>query len=112
VVVGLGIRPSVCLGQILQSSDEIRSGNGVLAFGTKEFRNLVLFDPEVEICGPSDSTWRGENVSRGCGVVVPIKINIASTESVVVVVVFWGHIDVVTSSSSHLGFVKALKSLI
>ncbi len=33
MVVGLGVRPSVCFSQILQSSDVIRSGNGVLALG-------------------------------------------------------------------------------
>ena len=56
MVIGLGIRPSVCLGQILKSSDEIRCGNGVLALGTKEFRNLVLLHSEVEVrrsVGPS-----------------------------------------------------------
>ncbi len=55
MVVGLGIRPSVCFSQILESSDEIRSGNGVFALGTKEFRNLVLLHSEVEICGPVGS---------------------------------------------------------
>ena len=70
MVVGLGIRPSVGLSQILESSDEIRSGNGVLAFGTKEFRNLVLLHPEVEIGGPigSCSSQCGGNISLASGV--------------------------------------------
>ncbi len=63
VVIGLGIRPSVCLGQILKSSDEIRSGNGVLALGTKEFRNLVLLHSKVEAC---------RRVSSCCGGDVPL----------------------------------------
>ncbi len=70
MVVGLGVRPSFCFGQVLKSSDEIRSGNGVLAFGTKEFRNLVLLHPEVEIGGPigSCSSQCSGNVSLASGV--------------------------------------------
>ncbi len=58
MVVGLGIRPSVCFSQILQLSDEICSGNGVLALGTKEFRNFVLLYSEIEICGPVSPSAR------------------------------------------------------
>ncbi len=65
MVIGLGVCPSVCSGQILKSSDEIRSGNGVLALGTKKFRNLVLLHPEVETGGPVGScgSWCSVNVS-------------------------------------------------
>jgi hypothetical protein len=105
VVVSLGIRPSVRFGQILKSSDEIRSGNGVLAFGTKEFRNFVLLHLEVEVRGPVASTWCGGNISLGRGVagavVVSIEIDVVITDVVIVVVVFWGQVDIVTSSSSH-----------
>ncbi len=109
MVIGLGIRPSVCLGQILQASDEIRCGNGVLAFGTKEFRNLVLLHSEVEICGPIASTWCGGNVGMGSGVagavLVSIEIDVAIIVGVVVVVILWGQIDIITSSSGHFFFV-------
>jgi hypothetical protein len=96
VVISLGIRPSICFGEIFQSLDEIRCGNGVLAFGTEEFRNLVLLDPEVEICGPIASSWCGGDGSLGSGVtgavVVSIKINVAITVGVVVMVIFWGQV--------------------
>ncbi len=82
MVVSLGIHPSVCLGQILKLSDEIRCGNGVLALGTKEFRNFVLFHSEVKIRGPVASTWCGRNVSLGRSVagavVVSIEIDIVA----------------------------------
>jgi hypothetical protein len=102
VVVGLGIRPLVCFSQILELLDEICGGNGVLAFGTKEFRNLVLLHSEVEICGPIGSTTRGggdvyialaSHVT--CAVVVGVDIDIGIFE----VVIFWCQIDVVSSSS-------------
>jgi hypothetical protein len=103
--ISLGIRPSICFDEIFQSSDEIRCGNGVLAFGTEEFRNLVLLDPEVEICGPIASSWCGGDGSLGSGVagaiVVSIKIDIAIIVGVIVVVIFWGPVDIVTSSSGH-----------
>ncbi len=106
MVVGLGIHPSVRFCQIFKSSDEICSGNGVLAFGTKEFRNFVLFHSEVEICGPvASSTLCGDDISLGRGVagavVVAIEIDIVSTEGVVIVVVLWVQVDIVTSSSGH-----------
>ncbi len=105
MVVSLGIRPSVHFGQILKSLDEIRSGNGVLAFGTKEFRNFVLLHSEIEVHGPVASPWCGGNISLGHGVagaiVVSIEIDVVVTEGVVVVVIFWGQVDIVTSSSSH-----------
>jgi hypothetical protein len=114
VVVSLGIRPLVCFGQILKSSDEIPSGNGVLAFGTKEFRNLVLLYSEVEVGGPVASTWCGGNISLGCGiagaVVVSIEIDIAIV--VVIMVVFRGLVDIITSSSGHFCRAKDLNSLI
>jgi len=105
-VISLGICPSIGFGEIFQSSDEIRCGNGVLAFGTKEFRNLVLFDPEVEIGGPIvASSWCGWNGSLGSGVagavVVPVKIDIAIVVVVVIVIVFWGQVDIITSGSGH-----------
>jgi hypothetical protein len=86
-------------------SDEICCGNGVLAFGNKELRNLVLLDLEVEICGPIASSRCGGNGSLGSGVagaiVVPIEVDIAIVVVVVVVIVFWGQIDIVTSVSGH-----------
>ena len=106
MVISLGIRPSFCFGEIFQSSDEVRGGNGVLAFGTKEFRNFVLFDPEVDIGGPIvASSWWGGNGSLGSSVagavVKSVKIDIAIIVVVVVVIVFWGQIDIVTSGSGH-----------
>jgi hypothetical protein len=105
VVISLGIHPSICFGEIFQSSDEICCGNGVLAFGTEEFRNLVLLDPEVEICGPIASSWCGGESSLGSGVagavVVSIEIDVAIIVGVVVVVILWGQVDIVTSSSGH-----------
>jgi hypothetical protein len=96
--------------------DEIHCRNGVLALGTEEFRNFVLFHSEVEICGPVASTWCGRNVSLGRGVagavVVSIEIDIVTTEGVVVVVILWGQVDIVTSSSGHFCCAKALYSLI
>jgi hypothetical protein len=117
VVVGRGIRPSVCFGQILKSSDEIRSGNGVLALGTKEFRNLVLHHSEVEICGPvASSALCRDDISLGCSiaraVVVAIEIDIVSANGVVIVVVLRSQVNIVSSSSGHFCFAKALISLI
>jgi hypothetical protein len=112
-VVGLGIHPSVRLRQILQSSDEIRRGNGVLAFGTKEFRNLVLLHSEVEISGPIGSTtWGGRDVHVAlacrvaCAVVIGVEVDIGILE----VVVLWCQVDIVGSSSSsrHCCCVEAL----
>ncbi len=113
MVVGLCIRPSVGLSQILESSDEIRSGNGVLAFGTKEFWNFVLLHSEVEICGPIGSTtWGGRDVYLAlagriaCAVVIGVDIDIGILE----VVVLWCQVDIVGSGSSsgHFCCVKAL----
>jgi hypothetical protein len=111
MVVGLGVRPSVCFSQILKSSDEIRSGNGVLAFGTKEFWNLVLLHSEVEICGPIGSTTWGSRdvyvalVGRfACAVVIGVNVGILE------VVVLWCQVDIVgsRSSSGHCCCVEAL----
>ncbi len=113
MVVGLGVRPSVCFSQILKSSDEICSGNGVLTFGTKEFRNLVLLHSEVEIGGPIGSTtWGGRDVYIAlagrvtCAVVIGIDVDIGILE----VVVLWCQVDIVGSSSSsgHCCCVEAL----
>jgi hypothetical protein len=97
-------------------SDEIRCGNGVLALGNEELRNFVLFHSEVEIRGPVASTWCGGNVSLGRGVasavVVSIEIDIAIVVGVVIVVIHWGQVDIVTSSSGHFCCAKALYSLI
>jgi hypothetical protein len=120
VVVGLGIRPSIRFGQILKSSDEIRSGNGVFAFGTKEFRNLVLLHSEVEVRGPIASTLCGDDISLGRGVagavvvavVVAIEIDIVAAEGVIIMVILCGQVDIVTSSSGHFCLAKALNSLI
>jgi hypothetical protein len=105
VVIGLCIRPSICFSEIFQSSDKIRCGNGVLAFGTEEFRNLVLFHSEVEICGTIASTCSSCRCSSGSGVagvvVVPVEINVAIIMVVVTVVIFWGQVDIVTSISGH-----------
>jgi hypothetical protein len=77
----------------------------VLTFGTEEFRNFVLFDSEVEICGPIASSWCCGDGSLGSGVtgavIVSIEIDVAIIMGVVVVVIFWGQVDIVTSSSSH-----------
>jgi hypothetical protein len=108
VVVSLCIGPSVCLGQILKSSDEIRSKNGVLAFGTKEFWNFVLLYSEVEVCGLVASTWCGGNVRLGRGVVGVIVVSI-EIDVVIVVVILWGQVDVITSSSGHFCFAKSFK---
>jgi hypothetical protein len=117
VVVGLGIHPSVCFRQILELSDEIRSGNGVLALGTKEFRNLVLLHSEVEVCGPvASSTLCWDDISLGRSVaravVVTIEIDVVSAHGVVIVVVLRSQVDTVSSSSGHFCLAKALKSLI
>jgi hypothetical protein len=115
-VVGLGIHPSVCFSQILQSSDEIRSGNGVLALGTKEFRNLVLFHPEVEICGPVGSCGSrcGGNVSLAGGATGVIIVGVDVNMGIVEVVVLWCEVDVVGSSVSggHFGLCVSFISLI
>jgi hypothetical protein len=110
----LGIRPSVCLGQILKSSDEICCRNGVLALGTKEFWYFVLLHPEVEVRGPVASTWCGGDIRLGRGVTsaVVVSIEIDVVLVVVIVVVFWGQVDIVTSSSGHFCRAKALNSLI
>jgi len=103
VVVGLGIR----LSQILKSSDEICSGNGVLALGTKEFRNFVLFHSEIEICGPvSSSAWGGRHIDvalagRVTGVVV---IGGDVDVDIVEVVVLGSQINIVGSSDSRRHF--------
>ncbi len=114
MVVSLGIRPSIRLGQILKSSDEIRYGNGVLALGTKEFRNLVLLHSEVEVRGPVASTWGSRDIRLGrsvaSAVIVSIEIDVVIV--VVIVVVLWGQVDIVTSSSGHFCRAKALNSLI
>jgi hypothetical protein len=105
VVISLCICPSICFGEIFQSSDEIRCRNGVLAFCTEEFLNFVLLDSEVEICGPIASSWCCGDGSLGSGVagavVVPIEIDVAIIVGVVVVVILWGQVDIVTSSSGH-----------
>ncbi len=108
MVVGLGIRPSVCFSQILQSSDEIRSGNGVLALCTKEFRNFVLLHSEIEICGPvSSSAWGGGHIDvalagRVAGVVVVIGGDV--DVDLIMVVVLGSQINVVGSSVSGGNF--------
>jgi hypothetical protein len=103
-VIGLGIHPSIRFGEIFQSSDEIHCGNGVLAFGTKEFLNFVLLDSEVEIGRPIAPSCCGSG-SLGHGVagtvVVPIEVDIAIIMVVVVVIVFWGQVDIITSGSGH-----------
>ncbi len=81
MVVGLGVRPSVCFGQILKSSDEIRSRNGVLAFGTKEFRNFVLLHPEVEICGPVGAAAAGAAGMFPWPVVSPVLSSLVWTST-------------------------------
>ena len=116
MVISLGIRPSICFGEIFQSSDEVRCRNGVLAFGTKEFRNFVLLDLEVEIGGPIvASSWCGGNGSLGSSVagaaIKSVKIDIAIIVVVVVVIIFWGQIDIVTSGSGHFAVQRFLKSL-
>ncbi len=109
MVVGLGVGPSVCSGQILQSSDEIRSGNGVLAFGTKEFRNFVLLHSEVEVCwsiGSSGSrSGRDVNVALACGIAGAVVVGGNVDVDVVEVVVFRGQVDVIGSSVGSGHFV-------
>ncbi len=108
MVVGLGIRPLVCFSQILEWSDEIRSGNGVLAFGTKEFRNLVLIHSEVEICGPVGSITRGGgdvyvalvDVALACCIAGVVVIGVDIDVGILEVVVLWCQMDVVGSSCS------------
>ena len=97
-MIGLGIRPSVCLGQILKSSDEIRCGNGVLALGTKEFWNFVLLHTKVEACRPIGSCCGrcGGDVPLTGGVpgVVIVGLDINGFE----IVILRGDVDVVSSS--------------
>ena len=102
MVVGLGVRPSVSFGQILQSSDVVRSGNGVLAFGTKEFRNLVLLHSKVEACRPVGSCrrWCGGDVPLSGGVPGVVIIGLDIDVGVVEVVVLRGDVDVVGSGVS------------
>ncbi len=113
MVIGLGVRPSVCFSQILKSSDEIRSGNGVLALGTKEFRNLVLLHSEVEI-GRSigSTTWSGGHVyvALACCIACAVVIGMYVDVGIVEVVVLRGQVDIIGSSVSrrHRGFVEAL----
>ncbi len=104
MVVSLGVRPSIRFCQIFKSSDEIRGRNGVLALGTKEFRNLVLLHSEVEVCGPVASTLCGNDISLGRGVasfiIVPFDIDVFPVLEVVIRV-FWRQINVVTSGSGQ-----------
>ena len=106
MVVGLGIRPSICLGQILQSSDEIRSGISVFAFGTKEFWNFIRFNSEVEISGPIGScsvsrgragcSWDGY---PGSGVTSVVVVSFQQKVIIVIVraIVLGSQVNVVTS---------------
>ncbi len=109
MVVGLGVSPLVCSGQILQSSDEIRSGNGVLAFGTKEFRNFVLLHSEVEVRWSvgSSGSWscRDVNVALACGIAGAVVIGGDIDVDIVKVVVLRSQVDVIGSSVSggHFG---------
>jgi len=102
VVIGLGIRPSVCFSQILQPSDEIHGGNGVLALGTKEFRNLVLLHSEVEVrrsVGSSGSRGgRDVNVALACGIAGVVVIGVYIDVGIIEVVVLRGQVDVIGSS--------------
>ena len=104
MVVGLGVCPSVCFGQILKSSDEIRGGNGVLAFGTKEFRNFVLLYSEVEVRrSVSSSGSRGSrdvNVALACGVARVVFIGVYIDVGIIKVIVFRCQVDVIGSSVS------------
>ncbi len=117
MVVGLGICPLVRFRQILKSSDEICSGNGVLALGTKEFRNFVLLHSEVEISRPiASSTWcggNGGNISLGRGVASAVAIGVEVDVAIIEVIILWGQIDIVGSSCSrgHCCCVKALNLL-
>ncbi len=113
MVVGLGICPLVCFSQILESSDEIRSGNGVLALGTEKFRNLVLLHSEVEVDGPIGSTtWGGGDVyvALACRVACAVIIGVDIDVGILEVVVLWCQVDIVGSSSSsgHCCCVEAL----
>jgi hypothetical protein len=110
----LGIRPSIRLGQILQSSDEVRSGNGVLAFGTEKFRNLVLLQSKVEIGGTISSTLCGGDsclrISVAGAVVMSIQIEVTIIMVVVAASILRSQVDIFTSSSGH--FVSCNKALI
>ncbi len=114
MVIGLGFRPSVCFGQILKSSDEIRSGNGFLAFGTKKFRNLALLHSEVEIrgsIGSSGSRGGGDvYVALSGGVAGVVVIGVDIDVGIVEVVVLRCQIDIIGSSVSrrYLVLVEAL----
>ena len=112
MVIGLGIRPLVCLCQILKSSDEIRCGNGVLAFGTKEFRNLVLLHSKVEAGRAVGSCrgWRGGDVPLTGGVPGIVIVGVDIDIGVFEVVVLLSDFDVVGSSVScgHSYFAEAL----
>jgi hypothetical protein len=78
VVIGLSVGPSVCFGEVFKSSDEIRGGNGILALGTKEFRNFVLLDPEFEICR-SITTWGPSCGGRASGITGVFLVSSRST---------------------------------
>jgi hypothetical protein len=105
VVVGLGICPSVCFSQILESSDEIRSRNGVLAFGTKKFWNLVLLHSEVEIhgsVGSSGSRGGGDvYVALTGGVAGVVVVGVDVDIGILKVVILRCQIDIVGSSVSN-----------
>ncbi len=111
MVVSLGICPSIRFGQILKSSDEIRCRNGVLALPAKELRNLVLLYSEIEVHGPVASTWGCGDVRLGRGVASAVVVSI-EIDVVVIVVVLWGQVDIITSSSGHFCRAKALNSLL
>ncbi len=99
----LGVCPSVRFGQILKSLDEICSGNGVLALGTKEFLNLVLLHSEVEIGGTiGSSTWGGRDVhiALACRVASVVVIGVDIDVGILEVVVLWCQVYIVSSRSS------------
>ncbi len=117
MVISLGIHPSICFGEIFQSSDEIRCGNGVLTFGPKEFRNLVLLNSEVEIRGPvaACSASCSRNGSSGSGVTGVIVVSLEIEVTIIMVVIIAGvlgsQVDIITSSGGHFVCNKALISL-
>jgi hypothetical protein len=82
MVVGLCLCPSVCFCQIFHLSEEVRNQNRIFAFGAKEFQDLFLFNPEVELGGPC-ATCRSSGGGHPGGVLVLV---IASVDCIVITI--------------------------
>jgi hypothetical protein len=101
MVVGLSVGPSVCFGKVLQSSDEIRSQDGVLAFGDEEFWDLILFDPKVEVGGSRATCHSSGSGHPGCILVLVIASVVGVIITIIVVMVVRVDLDVISSNKSH-----------